>query len=157
MEETTNKTAIEQNTTVEQQKKKIEEVVVATNPDFAQFIEGEYRNAEENGCAIALFIGKSGIEGYSYTLDINNKYYKGYISFSEGDESYITLEEIEWKENIGQLSDDDNPEEMESIPTYGLDFLWYDNTLTLQNYGNSMNYYVKTDCVEKYITLVKVN
>jgi hypothetical protein len=74
----------------------------------------------------------------------------------DGDETYIILQGIRWHKNLGMLQDDEDASEMEDRePTYGLELFWFDGELTLQNYGNSMNYYLKlAECYDdKYINL----
>ncbi|MDU1893052.1 MAG: hypothetical protein E6767_20440 [Dysgonomonas sp.] len=118
-------------------------------------IEGRYRNSEETACQLLLDIIKSE-NGYLYKLQVKDHLYEGEVTISDdGDEKYVILEGIPWVKNIGMLNGDSDPDEIEGIPTYGLEIYWGDNEKVLQNYGNSMNYYVKLDCDEKYIKFVK--
>ena len=119
-------------------------------------IEGRYRNSEETACELLLDIFKSG-DGYSYKFQIEDHIYEGNISISiVDDEKYVILEGIPWVKNIGPISNsDDDPDDMEGYPAYGIDLYWTDHEMVLQNTGNNMNYYVKLDCDEKFIHFVK--
>jgi len=125
----------------------------AKDPVYFKFLEGQYTNSEEDGCEFVLDIVKSK-KGYSYKLRVNDQEYKGKVTLSEN-EPYIMLEGIPWVSNLGELKDGRLPEDTKGEPTFGIDFEWTNCELTMQNYGNSMNYYVKFDCGGKYITLVK--
>ena len=111
-------------------------------------VEGTYRSTEDPSCSISLNIQKSGDE-YTFVLSVNETEYNGKVSVSE---TGIVLEGIPWVCYHGTLKDGIVPEG-EGEPTYGIDFLWEDGNLTMQNYGNAMNYFVKLSCGNKYITL----
>ena len=118
-------------------------------------IIGRYRNSEETTCELLLDIFKSG-DGYSYKFQVKDRLYEGAISISiVDDEKWVTLEGIPWVKNIGPITNGDDPDDIEDTPTYGIELYWDDNEMGLQNYGNAMNYYVKLDCDDKFIRLVK--
>ena len=122
----------------------IEETIVNHN------IEGIYRNSEETSCAIFLEIKKSG-KGYSYSLSVDEQdELKGKVSVSDNG---ITLEGIAWVSNLGELKDGVIPEKDKGEPAFGVYFEWDNNSLIMQNYGNSMNYYQILNCEDKYIKL----
>jgi len=117
-------------------------------------IAGRYRSSEDPNCNIFLIIDKSEDGGYSFTLlvGLDNSEYNGKVTVYE---TGIVLEGIPWVSNLGALKDGVIPEDEKGEPTYGIDFVWEDGNLTMQNYGNSMNYYVKLSCGNKYITLTR--
>jgi len=117
-------------------------------------IAGRYRNSEDPNCNIFLIIDKSEEGGYSFTMlvGLDNSEYNGKVTVYE---TGIVLEGIPWVSNLGALKDGVIPEDEKGEPTYGIDFVWEDGNLTMQNYGNSMNYYVKLSCGNKYITLTR--
>ena len=138
----------------------------ALSAPTADAIEGHYiSSALEDGgaapgCQITLDIVKRQAQ-YFYTL-ISDTTYKGKVSISkseDGKESYVTFEGIEWAEYEGDISND-SEEEREQKPVMklpvGIDGQLQDKEIIIQNYGNSMNYYVKlAGCGDKYIRLVK--
>jgi len=67
---------------------------------------------------------------------------------------YLSLKDLEWSENEGALNDEGEPiEEDIEIPTT-VQGVMYKDEITIQNAGNSMNYYVKIgECDLKYIIL----
>lgn len=119
-------------------------------------IEGRYKNSEDSACELLLDIIKSE-NGYSYKFLVKDKFYEGNITISVSEnEKYIILEGIPWIENKGSIDEGVDFDEVENIPTYGISFLFEGNgMMMMQNYGNALNYYVKLDCDEKYIQLIK--
>lgn len=124
-------------------------------------IEGIYKTAE---CDISVEITK-GKDGYQYFLKTNLRKVKGKATFStnESGEKYLVLEGIKWDEYEGDISNeeesdslaDSKPKPELEIPI-GIDASYAKDTLTIQNYGNSMNSYTKiSECGLKYIQLVK--
>jgi len=137
----------------------------ALSAPTADAIEGHYissalEDGAAPGCQITLDIVKRQAQ-YFYTL-ISDTTYKGKVSISkseDGKESYVTFEGIEWAEYEGDISND-SEEEREQKPVMklpvGIDGQLQDKEIIIQNYGNSMNYYVKlAGCGDKYIRLVK--
>ncbi|NDV69008.1 hypothetical protein [Dysgonomonas sp. 25] len=96
---------------------------------------------------------------YLYTLTIDRTQYRGDVSFTReigryGEIAYITFEGFKWAENLGDISDEDA--EHIATDTYGLEGVWEKKGISIQNYGNSMNYYVKIrECDCKFIFLKK--
>jgi hypothetical protein len=136
------------------------------NHENQDTIAGHYTSAalEEGGsapgCQITVDIVKRQAQ-YFYTLTSDTTY-KGKVSLSkskDSKETYITFEGIEWAEYEGDISND-TEEEKEQKPEIklpvGIDGQFTGKEITIQNYGNSMNYYVKlAGCGDKYIRLVK--
>ena len=124
------------------------------DPGIVPFIEGIYRNTGSNdGCRIFLNITKSD-DGYSFGMLVNDKQFNGTVSVSAV-ENYITLEGIPWVSNDGPPDNDGNRVKKKKTTIYGIDAMWEDHDLVIQNSGNSMNSYTKLDCDEKFIRLVK--
>ncbi|MDR7211221.1 hypothetical protein [Flavobacterium piscis] len=124
-------------------------------------IEGFYTALMDSNnpddCKLTLQINKN-VDGYSYSLKTTSRNVKGKANFltSQSGEQYIVLKDIAWDEYEGGTSNEEDiiTKEIE-IPT-GIDFLYNKDTLTIQNYGNSMNYYTKLgECGAKYIQLIK--
>ena len=73
----------------------------------------------------------------------------------------MVLEGIKWDEYEGDISnEEENDSVSDSKPELeipiGIDASYVKDTLTIQNYGNSMNSYTKiSKCGEKYIQLIK--
>jgi hypothetical protein len=127
----------------------------------AKQIEGTYvaiNDAEESDqCAMTIIIEKAG--GYIYKFKTQNRSLSGKLSVeaTEGkDGYYITLEGIEWSEYEGELNDNGEAKAKDLALPMGINGVIQDNEITIQNTGNSMNYYVKLeDCGKKYIRLKK--
>ena len=116
------------------------------------------------GCDISIIISKIKND-YQYILKTNTRNLKGKATYSKDDsgEKYITLEGIPWDEYEGDIS---NEEENDSVSDskrgkeleipVGIGALYVKDPLTIQNYGNAMNYYTKiSECGLKYIQLIK--
>ena len=125
-----------------------------------QHIEGRYA---DSNCNLLLTISK--IKGeYYYNYVSTQRELKGTIRFSRGIENYLILEGIPYAEDY---FDADLPEDSKLAEEYeklrkqgkrsvGIEGLLNSNEIIIQNYGNSMNYYVKLyECGEKYISLLK--
>ena len=123
-------------------------------------IEGTYTYSGD--CDISLILSKTK-KDYLYILQTNIRILKGratYTTSSTG-EKYITLEGIQWDEYEGDSTKEDGSAENSEakkeleIPV-GIDALYVKDTLTIQNYGNAMNYYTKiSECGLKFIQLIK--
>jgi hypothetical protein len=122
-------------------------------------IEGIYKTKE---CDISIEITKTK-NGYQYFLKTNLRKVKGKATFSknESGEKYLVLEGIKWDEYEGDISNQENDSITESEPKeleipVGIGASYAKDTLTIQNYGNSMNTYTKiSECGLKYIQLIK--
>ena len=122
-------------------------------------VEGMYKTS---ACDISIEITKTK-NGYQYFLKTNLRKVKGTATFSknESGEKYLTLEGIKWDEYEGDISNQENDSITESEPKeleipVGIDGSYAKDTLTIQNYGNSMNSYTKiSECGLKYIQLIK--
>jgi hypothetical protein len=134
------------------------EIPIQTNKN-EESIEGIYKTAE---CDISIEITKTK-DGYQYFLKTNLRKLKGKATFSknESGEKYLVLEGIQWDEYEGDISNQENESITESQPKeleipVGIDANYVKDTLTIQNYGNSMNSYTKiSECGLKYIQLIK--
>ncbi|MDD4604438.1 MAG: hypothetical protein PHF97_11615 [Bacteroidales bacterium] len=130
-------------------------------------IEGIYKTLakdEETGddtpCELSITITKN--EGaYYYHLKTNMRDVNGKVSFDrdiEAKETYITFEGIKWAEYEGDVSNkkaEKKTNGSKDIPV-GIDGLFTESEITIQNDGNSMNYYVKfNECDRKFIRLLK--
>ncbi|MDW8851671.1 hypothetical protein SD960_16310 [Flavobacterium sp. MMLR14_040] len=124
-------------------------------------IEGIYKTSE---CEISIEITKLK-DGYQYFLKTNARKVKGKATFStnESGEKYLVLEGIKWDEYEGDISNEEEndsvsnskPEPELEIPV-GIGASYVKDTITIQNYGNSMNSYTKiSECGLKYIQLIK--
>ena len=124
-------------------------------------IEGVYNalidSNNTDDCTLAIELVKTK-NGYHFSLKTNARNIQGKAKFvSNGpDEKYIVLEDIPWDEYEGDISNEDDTITRNVDIPKGIDFLYKNDTLTLQNYGNAMNYYTKLgECGAKYIQLVK--
>ncbi|MRX40762.1 hypothetical protein GJU43_15850 [Flavobacterium sp. LC2016-23] len=125
-------------------------------------IEGVYTS---NECDLSIQITKTK-DGYAYFLQTNTRKLNGKatVAQNESGEKYVTLQGIQWDDYEGDISNEEetdsvsNPEKTAKeieIPV-GIDASYVKDTLTIQNYGNSMNSYTKiSECGAKYIRLIK--
>lgn len=145
-----------------------QEVKVKT-ANSEELITGIYETKQEqessDDCEISLEITKTK-EGYTYFLKTKARQVKGIANFTknESGESYLTLEGIKWDEYEGDISnqeENDSISDSETTPKdleipVGIGAGYVKDTLTIQNYGNSMNSYTKlSECGRKYIQLIK--
>ncbi|MBF4517148.1 hypothetical protein IRZ71_12365 [Flavobacterium sp. ANB] len=132
-----------------------------------EFIGGYYETITDNNndCSVSISIMELKT-GYFYILQTKSRNISGKVRFStnESGEKYLVLEGIKWDEYKGEISDEEEtdsisdsktaPKELE-IPV-GIDASYVKDTLTIQNYGNSMNSYTKiSECGRKYIQLIR--
>lgn len=146
-------------------KEKAEKTITFPNESLSDSVKdsisGSYISKAED-CAISLIISKDK-KDYKYIFATQNRTLKGKAVFSKNSsgEKYISLEGIQWDEYEGDISNEDdsnsdNSKDLE-IPI-GIDALYVKDTLTIQNYGNAMNSYIKiSECGLKYIQLIKAN
>ncbi|MCL2063445.1 MAG: hypothetical protein FWG98_03605 [Candidatus Cloacimonetes bacterium] len=119
-----------------------------SNRQAESFLTGRWISTPDLNSDLVLDIMQSG-EDYTYRFQVKSHIYEGEVTvYHDG----ILLEGIPWVSNLGDTMGVDDPEE---IPTYGIDFVFENGNLLMQNHGNAMNYYVKIDCDERFITLVK--
>lgn len=128
-------------------------------------IEGIYEtkldDIDSGECKITLEITKTS-KGYSYFLKTEKRQLKGSATFTteKSGEKLLFLEDIQWDEYEGDISNEDENEDTSEakeieIPV-GIGAGYVKDTLTIQNYGNSMNSYTKiSECGRKYIRLIK--
>lgn len=129
-------------------------------------IEGLYKTQQDpnstDECEISLEIAKIKRD-YVYFLKTKLRKVKGKATFStnESGEKYIVLEGIKWDDYEGDISNEDETDSISDskealeIPV-GIDASYVKDTITIQNYGNSMNSYTKiSECGSKYIQLIK--
>ena len=95
---------------------------------------------------------------YAYILETTKNVHKGFVEIEDGDEMFVTLPEIKWAEYRGLIPEGKELEDVPSEDMFGIGFVYDGETkqLMFQNYGNSMNYYVKiAEIDDKYIILEK--
>lgn len=130
-------------------------------------IEGVYKTqakddqtGDESPCELTITITKKEGE-YYYNLKSSARDVNGKVSFSrdiESRETYITLEGIKWDEYKGDVSVQKMKKKNKKSRDVmaGIDGLFAENEITIQNDGNAMNAYTKlSECDRKYIRLVK--
>lgn len=87
---------------------------------------------------------------YFYELKSKNRTINGELNLqmdAKSQNTYLTFKGIEWEYYDDRYSD--------TSPT-SIEALLKDNEITIQNYGNAMNDYLKLgDCIYKYIVLDK--
>jgi len=108
-------------------------------------IEGLYKGTS---CKMSILI-KAEKQGFSYHLITSKRNLKGTALIGINGDGHQ-------KQYFVQLKDTsmDEPSELRKNPY--ISFSLSADTITMQNTGNSMNYYVQLqECDEKYITLVK--
>lgn len=128
-------------------------------------ISGTYKSVsteeETKSCDLSVKITK--IKGhYFYHFNIAGQLLKGKVTIKETKgqkEMLIVFEGIEWAEYEGDISKDienDDREKPEMKIPVGVGGNLLGKEITIQNYGNSMNYYVVfAACGQKYIKLIK--
>ena len=126
-------------------------------------IVGTYIVINEGGasdkCPMTLTISQAA-EGYKYKLETESRSLTGKLlvqATQEKNTLNISLEGIRWSEYEGELGDDGEPKVKGALELpVGIDGILQDNQISIQNSGNSMNYYVKLEeCGRKYIVLKK--
>lgn len=148
---------------VKNPEKTIMDSVNKNEESIAGFYETQPDPENTGECKISVEILKEK-NGYRYFLKTKLRELKGIATFTanESGEKYIVLEGIEWDEYEGDISkeeesdsvSDTNAKELE-IPV-GIGASYVKDTLTIQNYGNSMNSYTKiSECDRKYILLIR--
>ncbi len=128
-----------------------------------KYIVGQYCQKK---CDFNIEITKNKGE-YRYKLTIPNKTFRGKITFSRDENLYLTFEGIEYAEDYFdiELFEEDKEKEkgFEKLKKIGKRKVGFQglidsDEITIQNYGNSMNYFVIFNhCSEKYILLKKQN
>lgn len=123
-----------------------------------QKIEGSYKSED---CNMEIVIKKVR-EKYYYTFISEIRTLKGEISLERNDRyNGITLEGIEYAEDYFDVGlPEENPEyeelKKEGNRSVGIDCFLESDKITIENYGNAMNYFLKLrDCGNKYIVLLK--
>lgn len=136
------------------------DTIQKTSPEFS--LEGIYEADTASApslpaCHLRITISRNG-EGYDYRIQTGLRDISGPLSVnSEGKQVYITLENLPWAEYEGTVttSADEIPQRNKDVPV-GIEAVWHEGEITIQNHGNSMNYYVKIhECDQKYIFLVR--
>ncbi|RZL42018.1 MAG: hypothetical protein EOP00_23955 [Pedobacter sp.] len=126
-------------------------------PQLPAQVLGDYNFKNDNGCKITLSITKSN-SGYHFYYQTAKRQLKGKVTFARSLEEklvYVNLHGIEWAEDSGDVSKNDEMDDDRVLPTV-VQGLLSDTKIVIQNTGNAMNYYVKlSDCDEKFIELIK--
>ncbi len=127
-------------------------------PDIPSNIEGVYVKDEETKCNLQLTISFSEGE-FFYKLQTPSRTLSDKVSFFRDlDEQivYINLDGIEWAESLGGIDENGNPKNPVNDTQKGIEGVLSGDSIYIQNYGNSMNYYVKlAECEDKYLFLKK--
>lgn len=121
-----------------------------------KFLLGKYVREEPCcHCFIELTLfEKNKKTWFRLKTDKRNVVGKAKISKSEGF-YWVTLP-IKWAEYEGDVTDESKERVSLELPTQ-IEFQYSNKTLTMQNYGNAMNYYVVLgECGDKYIELKKL-
>jgi len=124
-------------------------------------IEGLYTLADTNSCCKMELRIHRNKKQFNYQLNTATRQWQGDVLLTVNEKKdgyYITLQGIEWSEYEGVVDPDEPEEELKEETAFPQDVqgVFYYNEITIQNTGNSMNYYVKfDDCDLKYIHLVK--
>lgn len=113
---------------------------------------------DDASCKMILILSYKA-DQLTYKLTTNKRTLadKAEIELNESkDGYYLTLKNIEWSENEGALNDEGEPTDPDvTLPTE-IQGTLEKNQITIQNAGNSMNYYVKIgECDLKYIHLIR--
>ena len=120
-------------------------------------VEGSYSlEPSDSGCILDLILYREKGQ-LRYKLVTNTRDLTGIAEIElteKKDGYYLDLKDLEWSENEGALNDEGEPIEKDiEIPT-SVQGVMYKDEITIQNAGNSMNYYVKIgECDLKYIVL----
>ncbi|MEO8535755.1 MAG: hypothetical protein ABI441_18505 [Flavobacterium sp.] len=125
-------------------------------------IEGIYTSDE---CGLSVKITKTK-DGYAFFLQTSARKVNGKATLgkNESGEKYVTLEGIQWDDYEGDISNQEETDSVSNSETtakeieipVGIDASYVKDTLTIQNYGNSMNSYTKiSECGAKYIYLIR--
>ena len=92
---------------------------------------------------------------YTYHYHFKDEIYRGKITVKN--DKKITLNSIIWFKDIGELSEDEDPTELESVfHTVGIDLTVEESgSLKFKNIGCQKNYFQVIDCENLYIFLEK--
>jgi hypothetical protein len=124
-------------------------------------ISGKYERADttDEGCPISVIIWKSSTV-YRYKLTNDQKHYAGKIKLEKNADqgTGIIFDGVPYSEYEGDVSQlDDQAERPQLKLPVGVGGLLNGDTILIQNYGNSMNYYVQFGgCDAKFISLIKI-
>lgn len=145
------------------------EILIDSTNKNNESIEGLYKTQSDpnssDECEISVEISKVKND-YLYFLKTKLRKLRGKATFTtnESGEKYLVLEGIKWDDYEGDISNEDETDSISDskeasaaleIPV-GIDASYVKDTLTIQNYGNSMNSYTKiSECGRKYIQLIK--
>ncbi len=120
--------------------------------------EVESESAIKEGCDLKVEITKVK-STYYYTLTSAIREKSAELSVDKienSDELALILNEIQWSEYKGDISNEKESKEKELKIPVGINATFLNNEIIIQNYGNDMNYYVQLgECSEKYIRLVR--
>lgn len=122
-------------------------------------IEGNYEFKKGNSTCkmnLTLYYQKNQLK-YKLETDSHEFSDDAGIELNEKkDGYYIIFKNIEWSEYLGGLDNEGEPLDKDLPLPQNVSGTLYKDEIIIQNYGNSMNYYVVfEECGEKYIELVK--
>lgn len=137
---------------------------VAADNQF-DFMLGTYELSKDEmgaeACNMKLILEKND-DKYQYHLTTSKRDLKGEAIVKEDDaeQVWVILPKIQWDDYQGEIAEGEEDKERDPKPTtQDVEFM-YDkdnNSLTMQNYGNNMNFYVIFgECDIKYISLNRI-
>ena len=124
---------------------------------FSQkFLLGKYMSEETNtNCFIELTLFEKNKKIW-FRLKTDKRNIIGKAKISKDDGLYYVTLPIEYSEYEGDISKNSKTINLPKSKPFGIQFMYDNKELVLQNSGNAMNYYVKFgECEEKYVHLKK--
>jgi hypothetical protein len=125
--------------------------------DIAGYYEeaGEKEIGAGEGCDVTFTIAKAA-KGYRYRLKESETEHEGKLTTTTGADGSraIVFEGIEYAEYEGDFDKNTESSVTPELPV-GIDGWLDQDTIKMQNYGNSMNYYVKFSSCGKYLRFIK--
>jgi hypothetical protein len=126
---------------------------------YYEEVDDEQTEELKEGCGISVAIKKTA-KGFSYYLKTRDTHHSGKVTLVKtSNQKYgIVFEGIKYAEYEGDISKDPGSADVKELdPPAGIGGELEQDTITIQNSGNAMNYYVQIgSCQVKYIRLVKV-
>lgn len=133
-----------------------------SSPDISGYykaVDAGHPESTDEGCAIEVNILKKNTGAFTYNLIAGDTKHTGEVTLTKNNDKSmgIVFEGIPYAEFEGDISDGDDDKERPQLKLpVGIGGILQGDTITIQNYGNSMNYYVVFEgCGAKYLQLVK--
>lgn len=128
-------------------------------PEIPDLVLGNYHESKRTDCNFKLSISKK-FNDYFYDIKFDDKKLTGKISFNrslEEQKVFIKFEGIKWAEYEGALDEEGGPINRNLELPVGIEGLWQEEEIFIQNFGNAMNYFTKfSECGDKFIILQKL-